>query len=849
MLLGNPVLEDLEDRAKIEGRTLSNLCLQILRRSMEHSWSEGQPGQTTLSSYLASTASTGGIGFTFRDSKRKPIHRWYPYVEGFSAAYVHHILTNLGSKVKTIYDPFGGCGTAQLEASLLGVPSFYSEINPFAATVCEAKVNASREAKEHWSDVEKVFQSFLSNLRSDRFKVLTRRVSLGDYKAAFPSRNYFVEKDIRELLAALMLADESSRISQPAGAILRVAVASIAVPSSNMTRRADLRRRRPGEYKNRVVNVREMLRRKVFEVIEDLTNMPKTSAPTRFISADCRSIPPEYLRAFDFALTSPPYLNGTNYFRNSKIELWLLGFIKNEQGLRKFTSQAIRSGINNISGKRNFTRFDVVEKFARAVDKRAYDNRIPALVRGYFSDMHSVLQSVFGSLVEGSHFVLDMGDSRFAGVHIPTDIILSELARDVGFEILANRILAKRYSIDKTELRQVELLLQKPRGADKSSSAVNISGSDPISSRIASFRRSLPYKAEPYCKRNWGHPFHSLCSYQGKLKPAVAHWLVLAFTEPGACILDPLGGVGTIAFEACIQGRYGITNDLSPFASVVARAKVRPPTPDDCARAILELSNALDRMEIQEEDMVSAQFGLNARVADYYHPKTLREILKARRFYLDRDLDDAHAFVKASLLHVLHGNRPYALSRTSHPITPFHPEGESVYRSLIQKVRQRCEILTSSPLPASFMHGEAYAKDFRDLPEQLSSPVDAIITSPPFMGMRFDRPNWLRMWFCGWEEKDFHERSRAFLERQQMESLNVYDDFFLVAKRLLQPHGILILHTGGSYKYDMASALIGRGSSQFTFVDRVAENVQGVEKHGIVDKGTTTTHEFLFFTP
>ena len=33
-------------------------------------------------------------------------------------------------------------------------------------------------------------------------------------------------------------------------------------------------------------------------------------------------------------ITSPPYLNGTNYFRNTKIELWFLRYLQYENDLR-----------------------------------------------------------------------------------------------------------------------------------------------------------------------------------------------------------------------------------------------------------------------------------------------------------------------------------------------------------------------------------------------------------------------------------------------------------------------------------------------------------------------------------
>ena len=40
-------------------------------------------------------------------------------------------------------------------------------------------------------------------------------------------------------------------------------------------------------------------------------------------------------------------------------------------------------------------------------------------------------------------------------------------------------------------------------------------------------------------------------------------------------VLDPLCGVGTIPFEACLQGRVGIGNDLSELAYVVTKPKLK----------------------------------------------------------------------------------------------------------------------------------------------------------------------------------------------------------------------------------------------------------------------------------
>jgi Putative RNA methylase family UPF0020 len=361
------------------------------------------------------------------------------------------------------------------------------------------------------------------------------------------------------------------------------------------------------------------------------------------------------------------------------------------------------------------------------------------------------------------------------------------------------------------------------------------------------FQSSLPHTKLPFSSRSWGHGLHSLSSYQGKLKPSLAHWLVKEFTNTTDCVLDPLGGVGTVAFEAGLLGRSAVTSDLSPFASTVARAKVAPPSAAGLMADIELFAQELERVRLDADDLTQAEFGLNARVCDYYHPKTLDEILRAKKLLNLPMLSCERNFIKACLLHILHGNRPYALSRISHPITPFSPKGPFEYRSLVERLKTRCDRLMTLDWPETFIAGQSWHSDFRNLSNILSTPTDAIICSPPFPGMRFDRPNWLRMWFCGWQEADFHETSKNFLERQQGRSFEVYNEFFRACCEITRIGAPIVLHVGGSKSYDMATALVTIGGRNLKHRSTVIEDVTHLEKHGVKDKGTTSSHILLVF--
>ena len=88
------------------------------------------------------------------------------------------------------------------------------------------------------------------------------------------------------------------------------------------------------------------------------------------------------------------------------------------------------------------------------------------------------------------------------------------------------------------------------------------------------FKNELPHQKLPFSKREWGGAGHSMCSYQGKMKPALAHHLIECFSKLGDVVVDPFSGSGTIPFEACRMGRRGFGIDISRLGYVLTLAKV-----------------------------------------------------------------------------------------------------------------------------------------------------------------------------------------------------------------------------------------------------------------------------------
>lgn len=364
------------------------------------------------------------------------------------------------------------------------------------------------------------------------------------------------------------------------------------------------------------------------------------------------------------------------------------------------------------------------------------------------------------------------------------------------------------------------------------------------------FIENLPYKEEPYKSRNWGHAWHSLCSYHGKLKPAIAHFLVKNFSLPGEVVLDPLCGVGTIPFEACLQGRIGVGNDLSKMAYVVTKAKTEKVSQNEAYAALDRLDQYIkaNKANAFECTLPYSDFGFNGKLPDYFHRETYREIITARNYFISKgeEISSAEAMIMACLLHVLHGNRPYALSRKSHPLTPYAPTGEFEYKELVKHVKDKIDLSYKKAIWKDYTPGKALLGDFYDIPSKIEG-ADVIICSPPFVdSLRFYINNWMRLWFVGWEPQDYINAELSFLEGRQKKNMDVYILFFEMCYHVLKPNGRMVLHLGKSKKCDMASELSDRAQRYFYEIYRGSENVQNVERHGIKDKGGTTEHQYLF---
>ncbi|THF53453.1 site-specific DNA-methyltransferase [Flavobacterium supellecticarium] len=369
-----------------------------------------------------------------------------------------------------------------------------------------------------------------------------------------------------------------------------------------------------------------------------------------------------------------------------------------------------------------------------------------------------------------------------------------------------------------------------------------------IESEFDRFLIELPFKEFPYSKRNWGDPLHSLCSFSGKLKPSLAHHLINKFTSEGEKVFDFFSGSGTVPFEASLQSRISFGLDINPIAVAISKGKVGIPNEVDCMNILLDLRNHIDNFILQPTVIEKAgAFGFNKTLIEYYHENTFAEILKARDFFLNYpNKNDSYYLILGSLLHILHGNRPYALSRKSHPITPYAPTGEYEYKSLHEKLSDKVFKGLKTNKSEGFNRGNIYQGDIMKNWNEDIKDVNAIISSPPFFeSTKFYLTNWIRSWFMGWENEDFELEKEAFIETKQKKSFELYNEIFVQAKDRLTNNGIMILHLGKSDKKDMGEIILPIAKKYFQTAKLYNEDVSMVENHGMTDKGSVNVHQYI----
>jgi DNA modification methylase len=398
----------------------------------------------------------------FNPNEKRPVHRWWPYVQGFSARFVTDTCNRYGvGRDSVVFDPFCGSGTVPVSARVLGAKGVGIDMMPIAAFVAAAKGEWDVGPDELWKAAVKVTSQRSPTTLSKPFLKETDR----QFKP--------------EVLGSLLRLKENiwNLEEGPAKTLLKLGFASVIIDSSNLKRAPCLgyatKLGLSGETPYDLFL--EAIRRTKTD-LETLQEKRREWGPkpdVRLGSSARIRLPKD---SVDLAITSPPYVNGMDYVMNYKIDLAWMGFIDSYEhlaGLRasmvacdnipRGTAAGHRPSLGVLSDKWLDSVATTIQHNIQTKGSYRRDD-MGSIVTKYFDDLLPVIQNVYRALKPGGRFVVVNGDSLIAGTYVPGDMIFARLAAKAGFIVEGFDVARERRSGQRRGfvLRESVTTLRKP---------------------------------------------------------------------------------------------------------------------------------------------------------------------------------------------------------------------------------------------------------------------------------------------------------------------------------------------------------------------------------------------------
>jgi SAM-dependent methyltransferase len=401
---------------------------------------------------------------TFRSNEARPVHRWWPYVQGYSAEFVSGALAASDLRPgSTVLDPFAGSGTTLVEARRAGFRAWGTEILAPAVLAARVKTHFELDGKRLLAAGRRV---------ADR----ARRRRSGPLPFLRETKRQFSSRALAELTR---LRDALPPEGTPEADALRVAFGRILIPSSRLHRSPCLGYRR-GKVEDGA-SPYARFETAVAEMREDLDSLSgdrsEWGPPATVVRGDARSgtWPNE---SVDLAITSPPYVNGMDYVMNYKVDLAWLGYANSYADLSAL--RAAEVSCDNLPRSETVAYLNVEKSPDVWLDEllpRIRDNvarkgsyrrsDMHAVVHRYFADLQPVLAGVLRALRPGGRFVVVVGDSLLAGEYVPGDLILARMAERMGYRLVSVGVARTRRSGQRRNflLRESVVSLERPRSS------------------------------------------------------------------------------------------------------------------------------------------------------------------------------------------------------------------------------------------------------------------------------------------------------------------------------------------------------------------------------------------------
>lgn len=313
---------------------------------------------------------------------------------------------------------------------------------------------------------------------------------------------------------------------------------------------------------------------------------------------------------------------------------------------------------------------------------------------------------------------------------------------------------------------------------------------------------------------------HKLHWFPGNFVPQIPLYLTEILTKKGQVVFDPFCGSGTTIIEAAKRDRITVGSDINRSGVLITSAKSQILWNSEAKRALCSL------LEVLTWDYSSSYIGVNneytdnrARVNGWFHADTTEQLAVIWGF-INKHSDPG---IK-NILEMLFSDTLFSCASTQgertktgglrrhhwgwvadnvKPKQPVFHNAFVIFRDNLHKalqvIHESTEDLKLEPLVIQQSADSLAVKD---------SFVDAIITSPPYIGMiDYTRANRLQYLWNGWEldserESEIGARFKRRRKNFANEYLSSMKQCIAEASRVLKPGGYFGMVLGASRAYE-----------------------------------------------
>ena len=386
----------------------------------------------------------------FNKNKSEPVHRWYPFVEGYSKDFIKSIIDELGNKDLVCLEPFSGSGTTALELQRMGIKCYSFEVNPFMYLISRVKLydHYTHKESKHWFDyvIEEVKKSTIKSV-SSVFSTLYQEES---------NKKWNLDTEVGIAVEKLRCAINSISAKEYSDLFL-VALSSILLNVSNLYRNGKCLSYKEN-WKNTALSQQDVFNMFSAKVTQEF--LPDISLQETVRTKDALSLSNyDYLyncdsreaisnhikdNSIDLVITSPPYLNSRDYTDTYMLELKALKFTNSDDEIRALRKRTLRSHVQVKWDDPQTVNSALLQSTLRKLEDEqqkepGWNKSIISMVRLYFVDIQSIFEALARKVKPGGKVFFNVSNSAYFGIEINTLEICAAIAETAGFSIVEIR--------------------------------------------------------------------------------------------------------------------------------------------------------------------------------------------------------------------------------------------------------------------------------------------------------------------------------------------------------------------------------------------------------------------------